>query len=286
VKARSSFTSNSDAWDIQVVNLTRYHDILRRLVVPAACAIAVAAAVEVFMQIAFHPTFWEKTTWLLHDPYHDELFDRAELAIRLSHLEDSEPDIISVGDSSGFFSLQSTVVNRYLGGRKFISFNTGGNQAFLGYQAIAEYMLRRAKTVKYVVLYLFPAYLPFDTLVRQADLSPITYDTLAGPRSYLTPPSAFLSPYAKFELFEGQPFDPQRPPSFQLPALQLSDTVDDALGWLPEFDVRLNRFAPRLAFLSHHRVRSAGTAYRATGRSEHRRRGTGAGAVSTRTSRR
>jgi hypothetical protein len=230
-----------------------HHSALRRVVLPAAFAIAVAAAVELCIQVAFHPTFWQKTTWLLHDPYRDELFDRAELSIRLSHVENSAPDIISVGDSSGFFSLQSTVVNRYLGGRKFVSLNTGANQAYLGYQAIAEYMLRRSKGIKYVVLYVFPLYLPFDGIVRFADLSPITYNALVGPQAALTPPSAFLSPYAKFEAFEGQPFDPTRPPAFQLPALQLSDTVDDALGWLPEFDVRSNRFGRRPSFFSDQR---------------------------------
>jgi hypothetical protein len=224
------------------------------VVLPAVCAVALAAAIEVFIEITFHPTFWQKTTWLQHDPYHDEIFDRAELSTRLSHLEDSAPDIISVGDSSGFFSLQSTVVSRYLGGQKFLSLNTGGNQAYVGYQGIAEYMLRRSKTVKYVVLYVFPEYLPFERILHDADLGPITYDTLAGPQSYLTPPSATLSPYAKSELFQGQRYDPQRPLSFVMPALQLTATVDDALGWLPEFDGRYPRLGPRVEFLSDQRT--------------------------------
>jgi hypothetical protein len=236
------------------VILAACHNALRRVVLPVAFAIAVAAAIEVFIQATVHPSFWQKTTWLLHDPYHDEIFDRAELAIRLGHLEGSAPDIISVGDSSGFFSLQSTVVSRYLGGQKFLSLNTGGNQAYVGYQAIAEYMLRRTRTIKYVVLYVFPEYLPFETVIRNADLGPITYDTLAGPQSYLTPPSASLSPYAKSELFQGQRYDTQRPLTAVMPALQLTATVDEARGWLPEFDGRYIRLGPRVQFLSDKRT--------------------------------
>ncbi|HZL59467.1 MAG TPA: hypothetical protein VFC38_07180 [Stellaceae bacterium] len=167
---------------------------------------------------------------------------------RLSHLEDSEPDIISVGDSSGFFSLQSTIVNRYTNGLKFLSLNTGANQAFIGYQAIAEYMLRRSSHIKYIVLYLYPQLVPSDIVLSVADLGPITYEDLVSLKSSATPPSAFLSPYAKALLFAGQHFHAGDPPNNHMPSLQLASTVDDALGWLPEFDVRIDRVNYRVPF--------------------------------------
>src|SRR6266699_1175675 len=123
--------------------------VFRRLILPALCTIGLICAIELAIQLRYHPGFWQKTTWLMHDPYKGELFDRSELYLRLIHLEDSDPDIISVGDSSGFFSLQSTIVNRFIPGHQFLSLNTGANQAFIGYQAIAEYMLRRTKHIKY-----------------------------------------------------------------------------------------------------------------------------------------
>jgi hypothetical protein len=227
---------------------------LRRLILPALFAVTLAAALELVLQLSFHPTFWQKTAWLMHDPYRPELFDRVELYLRLSHLEDSDPDIISVGDSSGFFSLQSKVVNRYTGGAKFLSLNTGANQAFTGYQAIVEYMLRRAKHLKYVVLYIYPQLLPQDKVTRVADLGPITYDDLASIRSYMTPPSAFLAPYAKRLLFRGQRFRENEPLSYHMPSLQLASTVDDSLGWLPEFDVRFDRVDGRMEFFSDERT--------------------------------
>jgi hypothetical protein len=221
-----------------------------RVILPALVAIALAGLVELTLYLGFHPDFWRRTTWLMHDPYRPELFDRVELYLRLSNLENSDPDIISVGDSSGFFSLQSKVVNRFTGGVKFLSLNTGANQAFIGYQGIAEYMLRRSKHIKYVVLYIYPQLLPQEPVIRVADLGPITYDDLASARAYLTPPSAFLAPYAKNRLFEGGHFSKTQPLSNQMPALQLMSTVDNTLGWLPEFDVRYDRINGRVSFYS------------------------------------
>ena len=224
--------------------------VFRRLLLPALCTIGLIGAIELAIQLRYHPGFWQKTTWLMHDPYKGELFDRSELYLRLSHLEDSDPDIISVGDSSGFFSLQSTIVNRFIPGHQFLSLNTGANQAFIGYQAIAEYMLRRTKHIKYVVLYIFPQLLPQEEVIQIADLGPITENDLVSLRSYVTPPSAFLSPYAKDWLFNGQRFHFGGPPSNHMPTLQLWSTVDDALGWLPEFDVRYDRIDGRSPFYS------------------------------------
>lgn len=221
----------------------------RRVVIPALFAILIGGALEGFIAIKFEPDFWQKSTWLMHDPYHGgEIFDRLELYLRLSHLDQTDPDIISVGDSSGFFSLQSTIINRYLGGVKFLSLNTGANQAFDGYLGIAEYMLQRSPKIKYVVLYMFPQLLPEEEVIRVADLGPITYDDLVSPNAILTPPSAFLSPYLKGLLFEGQRYHAGDPVTHSVPNLQLLKTVDAALGWLPEFDVRFDRLNGRVPF--------------------------------------
>jgi hypothetical protein len=225
----------------------------RRLILPALCAVAVAAAAEIFLSVTFHPTFWQKTTWLMHDPYLGELFDRNHVYIRLSHLEDTDPDIVSVGDSTGFFSLQPTVINRYLGGMKFLNLNVGANQGYAGYAALAEYMLRRSHKTKYVVLYVYPQLLPQEEFIGRADLGAITYNDLDGPRSRLTPPSAFLAPYGKFALFEGRRFHADEPLNRRVPSMQLMSTIDDAFGWLPDYDVRFNRIDDRTPFSSDQR---------------------------------
>ena len=226
-----------------------------RVIAPALFAVGVIGVTELAIDLRYRPDFWKKTSWLMHDPYRGELFDRVEMYVRLSHLEDSDPEIISVGDSSGFFSLQSRIVNRYTQGHKFLSLNTGANQAYIGYRAIAEYMLRRSTRLKYVVLYLFPQLLPQETVIEKADLGPITEDSLVSLKSYLTPPSAFLSPYAKFWTFEGRRFRASDPLTGHMPSLQLDSTVDQTVGWLPEFDVRYDRVDGRNAFYSDARTR-------------------------------
>jgi hypothetical protein len=228
----------------------RRYRAFRGLILPVMCAIVMAGAVELAIGIGYHPTFWQKSTWLMHDPYRGEIFDRTELYERLSHVEDSEPDIISVGDSSGFFSLQSKIVNRYTYGQKYISLNTGANQAYSGYQAIVEYMLRRSSHLKYVVLYVVPQLLPQETVIAVADLGPIVEDSLTSLKSRITPPSTFLAPYAKFALFENRRFHVGDPLSNHMPSLQLWSIVDDSLGWLPEFDIRYDRVDARRSFYS------------------------------------
>ena len=98
------------------------------------------------------------------------------------------------------------------------------------------------------------------------DLAPIVYDTLVGPLALLTPPSAFLSPYAKSEVFVGDRYHADEVGNHSAHALQFASTIKEALGWLPEFDLRIDRinFAPPflpdkrtdpLAFLGCERVR-------------------------------
>ena len=115
-----------------------------------------AGSVETLIELRYHPGFWRKTTWLMHDPYRGENFDRVVLYEKLRNFEDSEPDVISVGDSSGFFGIQSTIINRYTKGAKYLSLNTGANYAYLGYRSVAEYMLRRSHHLKYVIIYAYP----------------------------------------------------------------------------------------------------------------------------------
>src|SRR6266404_7353661 len=121
------------------------------LIGPILCAVALIAALELTVQWTLKPTFWDKSTWLTFDLYRGESFDRIMAFQKLSKLADEDPDIISVGDSSGFFSLQSRIVNRYVAPLKYVNLSTGANHAFEGYAATAEYMLRRCKHIKYVV---------------------------------------------------------------------------------------------------------------------------------------
>jgi len=228
-------------WMSSLVLMTLNAPVWTKLLGPVLFALALAAAVELGIQLNYQPDFWQKTTWLLHDPYHGEPFDRVMLYERLSNLADTRPEIVSVGDSSGFFSLQSKIVNRYTHGVPYLSLNTGANYAYLGYRAMAEYMLRRPNSrIKWVVLYVWAQHFPDEHSLNLGSLSPYVYDTLVGPLSLLTPPSAFLSPYAKFEIFDNYRWHFGQAMDNQVAALQLRAQVKEAMGWLPEFDARMD----------------------------------------------
>jgi hypothetical protein len=225
----------------------------RRVLLPILFALSVGGAIELAIELRFHPGFWQRSTHLLYDPYRGEPFDRSELVTRLRNVENSEPDIISVGDSSGFFSLQPAIINRYLDGWKYVDLNTGGTHAYDGYYAIAEYMLRRSHHIKYVVLYIFPLYLPQPCFFAGADLGRILMGDLLSFKAALLPPSAFLSPYLKLWLFQGRHFHRSDPFGGSEPDLQLPATVAAAQGWLPEYDGRIDVTGKQLSFCSDKR---------------------------------
>jgi hypothetical protein len=220
-----------------------------RLIGPVLFGLALAAVVELAIELRYHPDFWQKTTWLVHDPYHGETFDRVMLYERLSNLDDSRPEVISVGDSSGFFGIQSTIANRYTHGVFYLSLNTGANYVYLGYRALAEYMLRKpGGRIKWVIIYAFPQLMPEESVLRLGDLAPYVDDDLIGPLSVLTPPSAFLSPYAKYKIFDNANWHFGSSMVNDVAPLQLRAQVKQALGWLPEFDVRYDRVGGQFPF--------------------------------------
>jgi hypothetical protein len=216
-----------------------------KLLVLAVGVLVLIAVIEGTIELAASPTFWQKSTWLLYDPYRPDTLDRLFTYLKLDGLVESQPDIISVGDSSGFHSIQPTIVNRYTHGLKYVDLNIGSNQAFDGYMAIAEHMLQRSNSIKYVVLYMFPYWVSEDKALEITANGRTLRDVLVSTKSYVTPPSAALSPHVKYWAFENRAF---QGPSFDHKAFfELKDTLHEALGWLPEHDIRHDRIAQRFS---------------------------------------
>src|SRR5262249_20714805 len=224
-----------------------------RVILPVLCALGLIALIEGILTISINPTFWEKTTWLLHDLYSEEQLDRLIIYEKLRVLSDSKPDIISIGDSSGFFSIQPTIVNRYTHGLKYINLSTGGNHTFEGFKGIAEFMLQRTKTIKYVVLYILPFRASEESLVTFGAQGRTLRGALSGLMSYISPPSAGLSAQAKAKLFEGRTFGTYAPSNHKL-YFELKDNLERDLGWAPEHDVRFDRVGMQLPFLTDQRL--------------------------------
>jgi hypothetical protein len=212
-----------------------------KLLVLAVGVIVLIATIEGAIELAAKPTFWQKSTWLLYDPYRPDTLDRLFTYLKLDGLVEDKPNIISVGDSSGLHSIQPTIVNRYTHGLKYANLNISSNQGFDGYMAAAEYMLQRTNTIKYVVLYMFPYWFSEDRALEFNANGRTLRDALVSTKSYVTPPSAALSPHVKYWLFENRAF---QAPSFDHKAFfELKDTLHEALGWLPEHDIRHDRIA-------------------------------------------
>ena len=225
-----------------------YSPLLRRVILPLTLFLVIVAGIEAYVHVKFHPRFWEKTLWLLHDPFRGEPFDRMVTYIKLRHLEDLDPDIVSVGDSSGFFSVQPNIVQRYLGGKTYLNLSTGANQAFDGYYGIAEYMLRRSKRLKTVVLHMQSTLLPSDAVFKKADLAPIVRRNLVGRYADLIPPSAALSYVTKEQAFEWRTVRPGDPMLNHMVALEFEAIVALTRGWEPEHDVRFDRVGGKQRF--------------------------------------
>lgn len=214
-------------------------------------ALLTIAALEGAIYIVFKPTFWERTSWLLHDPYKGEPFDRLVLSEKLKNLGNSKPDIITVGDSSGFFSLHPGIINRNLDGQKLVNISTGANQAFDGYFADAEYMLKRNQTIRHVVLYMHPFLVPVPTVIRAGDLGPIVATQINSAYGEMAaPPSALFSRKLKAKLFANSETNRDDPLSSHLVYLQLRKSVHLTLGWMPEHDVRFPRLNGNPGFWS------------------------------------
>lgn len=234
--------------------MMRTKSYFENLLGPALFTLAIIGLLELAIQVRFAPTFWDRSGWLLHDPYRGgELFDRVVVYEKLSKLLTPDVKIISVGDSSGFFSLQAKIVNRYTHGLKFVNLSTGANQGFVGYKGNAEFALKSVSGIKYVVLYMYPSLVPSEKLFAAADLAPILYDDLVGLKSKLMPPSASFSKAAKTGFFEWRRAAQDEPLSNHKVAIEFSETVTQSLGWVPEHDIRFDRVDGRNMFHSDDR---------------------------------
>jgi hypothetical protein len=234
----------------KVVNVYEFlfSSVMKRLVYPILASILLILAAEGAIENYLQPSFWDRTSWVLHDPYRGESFDRLVVMEKLSRLLKYNPDIISVGDSSGFFSLQPTIINRYLPGKRYANLSTGANQAFDGYKAIAEFALKRTPSIKYVVLHMFPQLVPSPASLHEGGLSPLLQENLISFRSWLTPPSAALSPYFKTLLFDGRRYHRGEALSNHKVTLEFRASAELTQGWTPEHDVRFDRLFGRTPF--------------------------------------
>jgi len=151
-------------------------------------ALGVIAATEGICALALRPGIVERAKFNLLDR-----FQSAVIFGKLNEFADSSPDLIQVGDSSGFLGVNPDIVMRHLDGLKYVNLSCCAALGYRGYYGIADFMLRRNPRIKAVVLYVSLNNLPrADLIDGQHQLGEFIQNALTTPFSYLSPATVAL----------------------------------------------------------------------------------------------
>lgn len=143
----------------------------------------------------------------------------------------SSPDVIQIGDSTGFYGVNSNIVTSRLGGLRYVNMSCCANMGFDGYYAVAHFMLRHDSSIKAVVLYINAFnFISIDPDVSFADPIRNSFDSL---RSYVMPPSLAL----REEILKAV-YGPSRMPTANPELEHKLGFIRDHSGWLAEDDIR------------------------------------------------
>jgi hypothetical protein len=155
---------------------------------PFAAALAVIALTEGVVGFALRPNVVERSKSNLLNRFHDTV-----IFGKLAEFADSSPDIVQVGDSSGFHGVRSDIVMRYLGGLKYVNLSCCASMGYQAHYAIADFMLQRNPSIKAVVLYTSLRDLPrAESVEGRAQLGDFIENWLTTPFAYVSPPTVAL----------------------------------------------------------------------------------------------
>ena len=199
---------------------------------PILLAVAVIAALETVVMAVRRPDDVERSNFLAFSYLRPEVH-RLIIYEKLRAFGWSSPDIIQIGDSTGFYGVNSDLVTSRLGGLRYVNLSCCANMGFDGYYAVAHFMLRHNPSIKAIVLYLSP----FNFINKTAERSfaePIqnSFDSL---RSYLMPPSLALREEVVKAIY-----GPSRMSSANPELEHKLAFIRNHNGWLAEDDIRLS----------------------------------------------
>jgi hypothetical protein len=117
-------------------------------------ALAIIGIVEVGHSAIDPSSAVERSSYLNWNFNTDELFHKAIIYEKLRNAVRNRPDVIQIGDSSGFHAIVPRIVDEYLDGLKYENLSCCANTRFDGYYTIADFMLRNTPSIKAVVLYI------------------------------------------------------------------------------------------------------------------------------------
>ena len=196
---------------------------------PFAIALAVIALTEAVFGLALRPSIVERSKFNLLNPAHSAI-----IFGKLGEFADSSPDIVQVGDSTGFHGVRPDVIMRYLGGMKYLNLSCCAGMGYRGYYGIADFMLRRNAGIKAVVLYIGLRNLPrADLIAGQHQLGDFI-ETLTTPFAYLAPPTVAV----RQRIVDAM----ERREQWKVDAIfteEIRQSAREYDGWWPEHDRRL-----------------------------------------------
>jgi hypothetical protein len=117
-------------------------------------ALAIIGFVEFGYSAVDNSSPVERSTYVNFNYNSDELFHKGVIYEKLLNAVRDRPDIIQIGDSSGFHAIVPRIVDKYLGSLKYENLSCCANTLFDGYYTIADFMFRHVPSIKAVVLYI------------------------------------------------------------------------------------------------------------------------------------
>jgi hypothetical protein len=199
---------------------------------PILVAVAVIAALEVAVVAARRPDDVERSNFLTLGYLRPEVH-RLIVYDKLRAFGWSSPDVIQVGDSSGYYGVNSKLVASRLDGARYVNLSCCAPMGFDGYYAVAHFMLRRNPSIKAVVLYVGATNF-IGTNAEGSFAEPIQ-NSFDSWRSYVMPPSLALR-----ENFIKAVYGSARTASANPELGHKLELIRDHDGWLAEDDIRLS----------------------------------------------
>ena len=133
-------------------------------------ALALIGAVELAYSAFSNPSPVDRAGYLNFNFNTPELFHKALINEKLKNALRESPDVIQVGDSSGFHAIVPRTVEEYLPRMKYQNISCCANTGFDGYYTITEFMLRNRPSIKAVVLYMSIFNTPWGPLDNGAEV--------------------------------------------------------------------------------------------------------------------
>jgi hypothetical protein len=110
-------------------------------------------AAEVGYSAVDNPSAVERSSYLNWNFNELELIHKVLIYEKLRSAVATKPDVIQVGDSSGFHAIVPSIVEQYVPNLRYANLSCCANTGYDGYYTIADFMLRHVPSIKAVVLY-------------------------------------------------------------------------------------------------------------------------------------